>query len=117
MFRASATAAPAVSCSNTPAHSTYTVCCWSICTVKWFKKFDFRRYTRVMRNRMLSLTLLGTLLGAFATPAAAQTGWKKLDGQKAPSIVAKEWLNAGKKAPTAKELRGKVIILEFFATW
>jgi hypothetical protein len=69
-----------------------------------------------MSNRMLRLTLLGALIGAFAIPAAAQSGWKNLDGQKAPSIVAKEWLNAGKNAPTSKELRGKVILLEFFAT-
>ena len=70
-----------------------------------------------MRNRMLTLVLSGMLLGAFAVPAAAQSGWKNLNGQKAPSIVAKEWVNAGKKAPTAKDLRGKVILLEFFATW
>jgi len=65
---------------------------------------------------MLTLVVLGALLGAFAVPAAAQSGWKNLDGQKAPAITAKEWLNAGKKAPTAKDLRGKVILLEFFAT-
>ena len=67
-----------------------------------------------MRNRILTLALLG----AFAVPAAAQqSGWKKLDGQRAPAITAKEWLNTGKDAPTAKEMRGKVVLLEFFATW
>ena len=66
---------------------------------------------------MLRLSLVGALLGAFAVPATAGSGWKNLNGQKAPSIIAKEWLNAGRKAPTAKDLRGKVILLEFFATW
>jgi len=66
-----------------------------------------------MRTRILTIALLG----AFALPVAAQSGWKKLDGQRAPAITAKEWLNAGKNAPAAKELRGKVILLEFFATW
>lgn len=66
-----------------------------------------------MRNRMLSLLVLGSL----TLTTTVQAGWKKLDGQKAPAISAKEWVNAGKKAPTAKDFRGKVVLLEFFATW
>ena len=67
-----------------------------------------------MRNGVLTLVLLGALA---ASAAAQQSGWKKLDGQKAPAITAKEWLNAGKKGPDLSALRGKVILLEFFATW
>ncbi|MHC4850135.1 MAG: hypothetical protein ACYTEG_17030 [Planctomycetota bacterium] len=61
--------------------------------------------------------LILALLGVFAGASSAQSGWKKLDGQKAPPITAKEWLNAGKKGPDLSALRGKVILLEFFATW
>ena len=56
------------------------------------------------------------LLGLVALPATAE-GWKKLDGQKMPEISAKEWVNAGKKGPDLAALRGKVILIEFFATW
>ncbi|MEM8882693.1 MAG: hypothetical protein AAGD14_01330 [Planctomycetota bacterium] len=63
-----------------------------------------------MRNSLLSLALVGI----FAVPSAA--GWKKLDGQRAPAITAKEWINAGKKGPQEGDLRGKVILLEFFGT-
>ena len=63
---------------------------------------------------MLSLAVLGALA---ASAAAQESGWKKLDGQKAPEISVKEWINAGKKGPEAGDLRGKVILLEFFATW
>jgi hypothetical protein len=61
-----------------------------------------------------SLILLGVVAG-LALPASAE--WKKLDGQKVPEITSSEWLNTGKQAPTAASLRGKVWLLEFFATW
>ena len=60
-------------------------------------------------------TLSLAILLALAAPAAAE--WQKMDGQKVPEISAKEWLNTGKEKPTAATLRGKVFILEFFATW
>ena len=65
--------------------------------------------------RKSALILVSLIL--LAAPAAAQSGWKKLNGQKAPAITAKEWINAGKKAPDLASLRGKVILLEFMATW
>jgi hypothetical protein len=55
-------------------------------------------------------------MAALAAPARAE-GWKKLDGQKVPDFQAKEWFNTGDQAPTAADLRGKVWLLEFFATW
>ncbi|MHC4954714.1 MAG: hypothetical protein ACYTGZ_12580 [Planctomycetota bacterium] len=69
-----------------------------------------------MRNMTLSLALASLLVGFAAQPAVAG-GWKKLDGQKMPPISAKAWLNAGKKGPDLSALRGKVVLLEFFATW
>ena len=64
-----------------------------------------------MKKGLLILALLGVCAGA------SEAGWKDLNGQKAPTITAKEWFNAGKKGPDLSALRGKVILLEFFATW
>jgi hypothetical protein len=64
----------------------------------------------MMRAYLLSLAAVG----ALALPAAAD--WKKMDGQPVPDISAKEWLHAGKQAPSAADLRGKVWLLEFFTT-
>jgi hypothetical protein len=44
-------------------------------------------------------------------------GWKDLNGDTAPAIEAKSWLNTGAAPPTADDLRGKVVVLEFFTTW
>ena len=38
-----------------------------------------------------------------------------LIGQQAPEIAVKEWINGG--AATLSELRGRVVLLEFWATW
>lgn len=58
-------------------------------------------------------TLLFALLAvaALGAPAAA---WNNLDGQPAPELEVKEWLNAGKKAPTSRDLAGKVLFIEIF---
>jgi len=64
-----------------------------------------------MKRTLLTLAALAFL----ATPGMA--GWKNLDGQKVPDFTAKEWMNTGKQAPSAASLRGKVYLLEFFATW
>jgi len=53
----------------------------------------------------------------LAVAATAAADWQKMDGQAAPNISAKEWLNTGKLVPTTADLRGKVYLLEFFATW
>ncbi len=63
--------------------------------------------------RIIALTIL--LLAMLAAPALA--GWKNLDGQPVPPISAKEWLNTENATPTTKALRGKVYLIEFFATW
>ena len=64
-----------------------------------------------MRRINLSLAVLL----ALSAPALAD-GWKKLDGEMAPALSAKEWLNAADSAPTLDALRGKVWLLEFFST-
>ncbi len=54
-------------------------------------------------------------LAALTLPAA--DGWKDLTGDPAPALEAKKWLNAGSTLPSLEELRGNVVLLEFFATW
>ena len=60
-----------------------------------------------MRTHMLT----AAVALALAVPASAD-----LKGEAAPEINPKEWIG---KAPgqTLKSLRGKAILLEFFATW
>jgi len=62
-----------------------------------------------MRNALLS----ALLLAASASPAAAQLG----PGAAAPEIEAKDWWNAPEAGTTLEELRGRVVFLEFWATW
>jgi len=61
-------------------------------------------------------TLL-TLAAAATLAAPAAADWRNYDGQKCPPISAKEWINTGREAPSNDLLRGKVFLLEFFATW
>jgi len=68
-----------------------------------------------MRSFVLVLALVLGL--AAGSRAQEQSGWRNLDGQKVPPISAKEWVNTGKEEPTSANLRGKVWLLEFFATW
>jgi len=60
---------------------------------------------------MRGITFALLLVAAFAVPASA---WNNLDGQLAPEIEAKDWFNIGRKAPSAKDLIGKVMLIEIF---
>jgi len=70
-------------------------------------------------------TLFAALAGAVAGRAQdvvtvedeAAVGWKSLSGQEPFAISATTWLNTGDEVPTPESLRGKVWMLEFFATW
>jgi hypothetical protein len=64
-----------------------------------------------MTRTLLVLALAG------AAAATAQAEWRDMNGQKVEALVAGEWFNVGDNAPTPADLRGKVWILEFFATW
>lgn len=64
-----------------------------------------------MRSLCLALPL------ALTSPVAAQDGWLDLRGQPVPEIVVEEWLNVDGKVSGVADLRGKVWLLEFFATW
>lgn len=60
-----------------------------------------------MKRTLSALSLVAALTG----PAAAQSV-----GSMAPEIDAKEWFNQP-PATTLAELRGKVVFVEFWATW
>jgi peroxiredoxin len=68
------------------------------------------------------LALLATLVlanVAFTQDGQAEPekrGWRKLTGETAPAVTAKEWLNTNESSPTAA-LQGKLWLLEFCATW
>ena len=54
------------------------------------------------------------LLAAALAPAASAQVWV---GGPAPDIEVDQWFNGIDGAETISELRGKVIMLEFWATW
>jgi hypothetical protein len=76
------------------------------------RRLKFQK-SEVEAMRRVALSLL--VVGFLATPAAA--GWKNLTGQPVPPISAKEWLNTDRYTPSVADLRGKVYLIEFFATW
>ena len=71
-----------------------------------------------MGSHLSPLVVPSVLSVLFASAAApCQDGWKKLTGKQVPAIHADQWLNADKNdQPTSKSLKGKVWLLEFFAT-
>ena len=54
---------------------------------------------------------------AALTILPAIDGWKDLTGETTPVIEATRWFNTEGASPSADDLRGKVVVLEFFATW
>ncbi len=64
-----------------------------------------------MQNLTTPILVMGLALGS----ATAQSGWKNLTGKDAPPIHADKWINTGGAGAT--DLKGKVWLLEFFATW
>ena len=61
---------------------------------------------------MKRLLLMSTLFAFGASEAAAQIPV----GSKAPEIEAKAWFN-NPAGQTLKELRGRVVFIEMWATW
>ncbi len=57
-----------------------------------------------------------TPLLVFAGCLPAQDGWKDLTGKPMLELTVTSWLNTGDKQPTTALLKGKVWLLEFFAT-
>ncbi|GIV03257.1 MAG: hypothetical protein D6724_07265 [Armatimonadetes bacterium] len=79
---------------------------------------------------MRANTILGILALSVALFAAQGDGFRRergneetnalkdaLEGKAPPPIVATEWLNWKGDPPTWEKLKGKVVILEFWAQW
>lgn len=66
---------------------------------------------------MRTSALVIAAAAALALASSASAEWKQLNGQPAPPVEAKEWINVKGDAPSLDSLRGKVFLLEFFATW
>ncbi|MCI0342018.1 MAG: hypothetical protein L0216_12880 [Planctomycetales bacterium] len=64
--------------------------------------------------RVLTTTLAAAVLAGMGAPASA--GDKQLKGETAPEIKVKSWIGTPPGA-SLKDLRGKAVLLEFFATW
>jgi hypothetical protein len=64
---------------------------------------------------MTRMRTLATSLSILALASAAPA-WETLTGQEARPIQVDEGLNAS-EGQTLEDLRGKVVLLEFWATW
>ena len=40
-----------------------------------------------------------------------------MEGKAPPKLVMEKWMNVSGKAPTWKSLKGKVVVLDFWAYW
>ena len=69
-------------------------------------------------NRISTSTAVAGLLAGVLTPGlSAQSGWKDLTGKPVPAVTAAAWLNTNGQKPTSTTMKGKVWLIEFFATW
>jgi hypothetical protein len=77
-----------------------------------------------------SILLMALTATLFATGFGGQSdGFKRerggptaelkdsLEGKAPPAFTATEWVNIDKKAPTWQGLKGKVVVLDFWAHW
>ncbi len=63
---------------------------------------------------MRTLAIVATLALLAASPARAE--WQSLRGKEAPDFKVAKWLNAC-EGDSVADLRGKLLLVEFWATW
>ena len=59
---------------------------------------------------------IGMAVALLAATTVARADWQNLDGQPAPSFEVEKWFNPT-DGSTVEDLRGKAILVEFWATW
>ena len=77
-----------------------------------------------MQAKRRILTFLAVAVAALLAAAAfaqdqntpAARARKAMIGKMAPDLAVDQWINSG-KALSLKSLRGKVVVLDFFAFW
>lgn len=62
---------------------------------------------------MVGVALAGMLV--FASPAQADFSGGSFKGKQPPDLNIETWING--QAQTLADLRGKVVLLEYWATW
>jgi hypothetical protein len=64
---------------------------------------------------------IALLLAVLAAASVAQSPQRpdpmKMIGKKAPELAVKNWLNTGGKALAIGRLKGKAVLLDFWAYW
>lgn len=65
---------------------------------------------------MAPMKTIGIGIALLAAASAARAEWNSLLGKEAPSVTVESWINPA-EGETLEDLRGRVILLEFWATW
>ena len=66
---------------------------------------------------MKALARTAALVVLLAGAAGAQTNTRTAIGALPPEIDADRWYNLDGEAPTLASLRGRAVLIEFWATW
>ena len=68
-----------------------------------------------MKNILLACTL--ALLGSFANAIAQDGKPADMVGKDAPALHVGDWRNTNDKGLVLNDLKGKVVVLDFWAYW
>ena len=79
-----------------------------------------------MRTAATALLATGLLAGTLPAQSddfgregsgEVRTSKNALEGKPPPALQVKDWMNTGGKALSWEDLRGKVVVLDFWGTW
>src|SRR5262245_14454020 len=104
--------------------------CRGILTAGFVRQISVHfQWSLVMSRRLLSLALLaGCVSLVFAAEGAKKDDFMRerkegdttkdaLEGKAPPELKVKEWMNTGGKELKLADLKGKVVVLDFWGTW
>lgn len=64
-----------------------------------------------------SIMFAGVAAGAQDQSTPAAKARQAMIGKEAPELKVNQWINTDGQTPSLKDLRGKVVVLDFFAFW